>query len=245
MFHPPEWHDTLPSTNTYLRERLRAHPDLDPGTVVATLRQTQGRGRHNRQWVSSPGLDLAFSFLLRPDVSPERSPSLAMAVSLAVQRTLCALGLDARVKWPNDVVVHRRKIAGILSEYIPFAGKGPPGMVVGVGVNVNMTLQEAAQIDRPATSMLIELGKPTELSKVLEAVLRELPSWLLRWQTGGFQALRGAWTASTEGIGSAARVTDGAQDIEGIVEGFGDEGELLLVSADGTRHVILLGDLLA
>ena len=114
-----QWHESLPSTNTYLRELLVREPYLAAGAIVATTHKTAGRGRHDRTWAGAPGRDLAASIVLRERVSQECLPILPMAAALAVRAALVGLGVDAQVKWPNDVLVKGQKICGILAEVAP------------------------------------------------------------------------------------------------------------------------------
>lgn len=241
-FRQVEWHETLPSTNAYLANRLGQKPELESGTLVAARCQTTGRGRHSRAWVSCPGRDLSFSFLVRTEAPAEWVPALPMAVALGVADALERFGVAARVKWPNDVLVNGRKICGLLSEYVPEASAERRTAVVGVGVNVNMSGDEAADIDRPATSILAETDAEADVDTVLDAVLDALPAWLDRWQAAGFAGFRDAWIARTEGLGQPVTVTEGTTQKHGVLRGFGEFGELILEDAAGHTRTILLGD---
>jgi BirA family transcriptional regulator, biotin operon repressor / biotin---[acetyl-CoA-carboxylase] ligase len=241
-FLSPQWYETLPSTNTHLTGLLAEVPGLPAGTVVATLHQTAGRGRYERVWTTSPGRDLAMSFLVRAPVEAAWVPSLPMAASLGVARALAGLGVDARLKWPNDVLANGRKICGILSEYVPGPDEPVPTAVVGVGVNVSMTEEEARRIDRPATSILIETGQEWDVAEVLDAILKALPEPIARWESGGFAAIRNDWMDLAAGIGERATVGEGRNRKTGTLAGFGQYGELLLVDDAGAEHAMILGD---
>lgn len=235
------WRDSLPSTNTALREWWRDCPDLRGGTLLAARCQTAGRGRLDRTWFTTPGRDLAFSLLLRPDVPPGHLPSLPMAAALAVAHALDGFGLAAQVKWPNDVLVNGRKICGILSEVLSLAPD--PVVVLGIGLNVNMTETEATTIDRPATSLFIETGKNHTIEAVLDAVLDALPRFYTLWETQGFTGLRKDWLARVRGLGEAVSITTGDGIQHGVLEGFGAQGELLLRDAQGAIVPLIAGDL--
>jgi len=240
-FHPIEWHDTLPSTNTHLKMRLAEDPALPSGCVVAARRQTAGRGRYARTWRASEARDLTFSLLLRAPVAVAWLPLLPMAAALAVSDYLRALDLEAVVKWPNDVLVTGQKICGILSEYLPEAG-APHAAIVGIGLNLGMTVEEAARIDRPATSVLIERGSAPAPEAALDGLLPHLDHWVARWRAAGFAGLREAWEARVVGLGQPAAVGEGANRRRGIIEGFDDQGALLLRRPDGRMATILMGD---
>lgn len=241
QFLPVEWHDALPSTNTFLRERLLADRGMPSGTVVAAREQTAGRGRYARTWMSRPGRDLAFSFLLREPVALAHVPTLPMAASLAVAHVLRRHGVAASVKWPNDVIVGSRKICGILSEYVPEIGP-EPSLVVGIGLNVGMAPAEAEAIGRPATSIRIETGQEISPPEVLDQILAELPRWIAPWSMLGYAGLAEEWLPLATGVGQRAKVGEGERRKEGILEGFGPGGELLLRDDAGVLHTILMGD---
>jgi BirA family biotin operon repressor/biotin-[acetyl-CoA-carboxylase] ligase len=228
------WYDRLPSTNTFLKDRLVLESQTPSGTVVATREQTQGRGRRGREWVSSANENLTFSFLLRGEYDPRSLPAAAMAAAIAVAEFLKEEGIQADLKWPNDVLAGGRKICGILSEGV--AG----GIIVGVGLNVNM--QAADHIDQPATSMLIESGERRNIDDVLETLLPILSARLDEWIQGGFSSLRKRWEAKVPTLGKPVSVRDGDCHRQGILAGFGENGELLLQDAAGTVSPVWAGD---
>jgi len=247
--HTPEWVDRVTSTNTVLLERLGAGERLASGTVLAAREQTGGRGRGQHLWRSEPGRDLACSLVLAAPDDPLRLPSLALAVALGVAATVEEFGVRARTKWPNDVLVERRKIAGILPELAPapvpaVAGAGTGAVVVGIGLNVNMSRAEAAAIDQPATSMLAETGRPAPVPEVLGRLLRALSPRLTAWQAGGFGALSPEWNRRCVGLGGAVEVVDGAARHRGILAGFGGGGQLLLRQPDGCTIEVWSGSLI-
>lgn len=236
-FLAPEWHDRLPSTNTSLLERLREGEELPSGFVLAAREQTAGRGRYQRQWVSGVGRDLTFSALVRSRVEPFRLVSLPLAVALGVAVVLEERGIAARTKWPNDLLVGGRKICGILAE------REGDGVVIGIGLNVNMGEEGAAVIDRPVTSMRIETGREHAIDELLGRILRELPDWVEIWEQDGFAGLRQAWETRCVGLGEEIAIGEGGKRASGVLEGFGDAGQLLLRQRDGTVCQVWSGDL--
>ena len=234
-FHPPEWIEQVPSTNSLLLGRI-ASGGAPPGTVVAADDQTGGRGRGQRTWVSRPGSDLACSLVLEAAEDPRHLGSLSMAAALGVADCLADQGLTAQTKWPNDVIVGRRKIAGILPE--PAPGSGQPQLVVlGIGLNLGMTRAEAEAIDQPATSVLVETGSAPSPREVLSALLQRLTPWLEAWTAAGFAALRRGWEARCAGLGERVTVVDDGQRLSGVLAGFGDGGQLLLEEGGAVREV--------
>ena len=229
-FQDPQWFDRITSTNTALLDRVEGGEDVPGGTVLATTEQTAGRGRGSRRWLTHPGLDLACSFLLRTDVEARRLCSLSMAVALGVCDMLGDRGVAARPKWPNDVVVGGRKICGILPE-LPRRRAG--AVVVGVGLNVGMSRDEAEALDQPATSLFLEVGEPTPARDLLAGLLAALTPRLDTWEAGGFAALRADWEAACVWLGAPVTVVDGDVRRPGVLTGFGADGELLLDEGAG------------
>ena len=229
-----QWHDRLPSTNTFLKERLALEPERPSGTLVAAREQTRGRGRRDRPWLAAANENLTFSLLLRGEVEPRKLPAAAMAAAVAVAELLIAEGVQAALKWPNDVLVGGKKICGILSEGIP------DGIIIGIGLNVNM--ESAEHIDQPATSLLIETGRRRSIDELLEKLLPFLSARLGEWEQGGFSRVRKSWEANVPNLGKTVSVRDGGQTRTGILRGFGNDGELLL-EEDGTISSVWAGDL--
>ncbi len=208
---------------------------LPSGTAVAAREQTQGRGRRDREWVSATGENLTFSILLRGKYEPRYLPSASMAAAVAVAELLEAQGLTPALKWPNDVLVNGKKICGILSEKISC------GVIIGIGLNINM--QRADHIDQPATSILIETGKRRDVDELLGKLLKHLSVRLDEWAHGGFSKVRKNWESKVPSIGKSVTVRDGGAMRTGILEGFGNDGELLLRDETGAVSAIWAGDL--
>jgi len=230
-----EWHDRLGSTNGTMRERLNAQESIGNGLVIAAREQTNGRGRQDRKWLSAPNTNLCFSLYVETDVDLMQVPSLTMSAALAVNDLLNSMGIRAAPKWPNDVLVGDKKICGILSERVESGSRR--GIIVGIGINVNMSSEEAARIDRPATSILIENGQSCDPARLLEELLPQLEFWINRWQSGGFPAIRDVWTEKAGPVGKRISVHDGDIRVSGALAGFGEFGELLLETETGIETI--------
>src|SRR5262249_7148114 len=139
------------------------------GTVVVADEQTQGRGRQGRSWGSPPGANLHLSAVLRPPLPPHEAPPLTLAAAVAVCDALRGLGADARIKWPNDVVIDDRKVAGILTESSTRGG-GLDAVVIGIGVNVNWT-ELAPELAATATSVALAVGRPVDRERLCADLL--------------------------------------------------------------------------
>lgn len=232
-----EWFEKTASTNALMRDRFGQGLKIESGQIIAAHEQTAGRGRQDRKWLSAPDTNLCFSLFIQTDAELMAVPSLTMAATLAVTEMLNAKGIAATPKWPNDVLVDGKKICGILSERVERPQESTAGIIVGVGLNVNMSSEEAKAIDRPATSMLIETGRAADLSQTLEALLRLLEYWIGEWNKGGFSNLRETWTKRAGPIGKTLTVHDGDIRKSGTLAGFGDHGELLLKTKNGIETI--------
>ena len=223
------------------------------GLVLVAEHQSAGRGRLDRRWEAPAGSGLTFSVLLRPAVPPARLGWLPLLTGLAVVDAVrAATGVPARVKWPNDVLVGERKLAGVLAELRPAGagvGAGPDAVVVGVGLNVGL-----ADADLPvpaATSLRVEGATTLDHAVVLDAVLTELGARYRAWVAAGGDAeaggLRAAYTVRCATVGRAVRVElagptgagTGAAGEARHVEGEARhvEGEALGVDAEGRLRV--------
>jgi BirA family biotin operon repressor/biotin-[acetyl-CoA-carboxylase] ligase len=233
------WFEQVDSTNTRLMEQVRLDPQLPSGTIWAARSQTAGRGRMERKWVSASGVNLLFSLYYRSAAELCRLPALTMAMAIAIDEMLHGFNIQSNLKWPNDVQVGGRKISGLLAERA-----GSDGVVIGVGLNINMTEAELAQIDQPATSLRVETGREWGVAEVLEILIhKHFSGWLARWEASGFAGLRERWLQGCGGLHAPLTVRDGASRIQGTLAGFGENGELLLRLPDDTVQTVWAGDI--
>ncbi len=219
----------------------RAARGAGSGTVLVVDRQTAGRGRRGRQWVSAPASSLTFSLLWRFDGGIERLSGLSLAVGVAVARALSSLGArDVALKWPNDVLHAGRKLAGILVEL----SSERRGMVAIIGIGLNLLPPPAgAAIEAPAAALADICAEPPERHPLLAQLLLELAPVLDRFAGDGFSALRDEWQALHAWQGRSVRVLrDGRTELEGICRGADADGALLIETVRGIERC-LSGDL--
>lgn len=239
------WYDELDSTNDQLKRLLEENPQLPEETVAAARYQTAGRGRDGRNWLSEPDTNLMFSLLVhgcKPDESPA---TLTLAIGVGIARFLKERHkLHVSLKWPNDILVEGKKICGVLCEDATVPGESP-ALIVGVGLNVNMSVEQAARIDQPATSLAIETGQHYQPDKVLSQVLSELTETIQAWQQKGFTALREAWLSFCPYVGrSISFQQPGGIRQEGMFVGVGLQGQARLRQPDGEQVEMFAGDLI-
>ena len=237
-FRPVQWFESLPSTNAYLRSAVeRGVRAEQSGVVIAARTQTQGQGRGLRAWRMTPWKDLAFSFLIVARIRPESAPSVAMASALAVSDALRSYGITTQVKWPNDVRTQDgRKICGVLAQALPWENAGRMCIITGLGINVNSSAGELANVGQPAASIRTETGTTHPPCDVLDTMLINLASRLTVWESGGFAALRNDWLKRSGDIGRKHPLLLHGQPVTGWIEDFGPHGEALLRAPDGALH---------
>jgi len=208
------------------------------GEVVVAEAQTGGRGRRGRSWVTAPGRNVAFSVVLRPSGLPTaRAPELTLVASLAICDALRRAGVDAGIKWPNDVLVGGRKIAGILTELAAEPDQ-VHWVVVGVGVNVNTRAEDfPPELRGLATSVLLERGQPAPRALFLAACLTLLEEWYDRHAEEGFEPIRAAWKERSVTLGREVMVQLDGRELVGRAEDLDATGALLVRSAAGVERV--------
>lgn len=244
---PPEWHATLGSTNDEcLALAARGAPE---GSVVVADRQTAGRGRQGRPWVSPPGMGLYASLLLRPPREACELTLLPLLAGVAAAEALRAVaGCEAVLKWPNDVLVGGKKVAGILAEAEFSAADGAADAVVVLGLGVNVTTPASALPRRtlyPATSLLMETGRSVDRAMLLAEWRARVAHWYGLWRGGDTATLRARWGELDALRGQAVQVAGaGGVDVRGVGEGVDESGALLVRGADGALTPVVAGDVL-
>jgi BirA family biotin operon repressor/biotin-[acetyl-CoA-carboxylase] ligase len=204
------------------------------GTLVVASTQTRGRGRRGNPWQSPEG-GLWFSLVLRPHLPPETASGLSVTGAIAVARAVReAGGLDARIKWPNDVHVGGRKIGGVMLESAP-----DQALVLGVGIDVNIARDD---LPRPrwyeATSLLVETGRRIDLAAFLGQVLREFERRYFLYRGPERGSLTDEWRELSLALGQQVVIGRGGDVVEGTVFGLEDDGGLVVRLADGRHETV-------
>ncbi len=221
---PIHIYDSIDSTNA---EALRM---VDVARAVPFLvlaeQQMAGRGRRGRKWVSPFAQNIYYSLVLRIEDGLRQLEGLSLVVGLAVIQALRESGVqDAVLKWPNDVLVGRKKIAGILLELV-----GDPAdichVVIGIGINVNM--QRAAEVDQQWTSVQLETGSAADRNALVAQVSLQLQRYLDRHRVSGFAALQEEWEQNHAWQGRAVSLIAGVNRVDGVVLGVDRQGALRL-----------------
>ena len=230
--------------STNLRARQLAEDAAAEGTVVVSDRQSAGRGRRGRRWESPSGVNLYCSVLLRPTLPVQQAPQLTFLSAVAVATTLQRVcGLEAHVKWPNDVLVGRAKIAGLLNE-MNAETEQIHFVILGLGINLNMTAAQFPDgLSYPVTSALLETGQRIDRSVFLEHLLGELDRLYLELLQEGFTPIRRRWENLCRMMNARIRVDEGKEAREGTVVGIDALGALRLQDDEGRVQRVLAGDI--
>ncbi|MBN1300372.1 MAG: biotin--[acetyl-CoA-carboxylase] ligase [Melioribacteraceae bacterium] len=224
------------STNSYL---LETEVNTDPGTVVLSEYQLQGRGRKQRDWTAAKEQALTFSILINNLVNIKNVQLLTLGTSVAVVQAFENLyQLDVNVKWPNDVLVEDKKIAGILVESIT-KGNKLEKVVVGIGINVNQPNFSGKFNIRP-TSVRMELKKQVSRERLLSEVLNLFEEMLQNLKNNKQKVLND-WKSRSRLIGEKIRIVEGDAEKYGIFEDIDNNGFLMLKTREGVE-TILTGD---
>jgi BirA family biotin operon repressor/biotin-[acetyl-CoA-carboxylase] ligase len=226
--------DEIDSTNRYALDAARAGER--PGLVVVADHQRAGRGRRGRAWSAPAGSSLLVSILLAPPPAPDRVQLLTMAAGLALSASVRSVaGVDAELKWPNDLVVGDRKLAGLLAETDVRDGR-VCGVVVGIGCNVTWE-GYPRELEETATACDREAGHPVDRAALLDALLDDLAQRL-----GALDAVAADYRARLGTLGRPVRVELASGVLEGVATDVDDGGRLVVMARDGSPAVVAAGD---
>ena len=224
--------DCIDSTNAEARRQaIRGELIAPDGTLIWAKEQTEGRGRRNRTWFSPPG-NLYCSLILRPDVTLARGAEFSFIAALAMFDTLGSIGNagnQVHLKWPNDILLNKRKVAGILLETEIKDGDVTDWIILGLGLNVEVFPSET---DFPATSLRSEGWDSTEI-EALEFFCRHFLKWTHIWLADGFGPIRKNWLWHSYGKGEQIEVRQENNILKGVFEDLDEDGSLLIKTADG------------
>lgn len=229
-------------TTQYIAHKL-AHSGTEHGTVVVADEQTAGKGRLGRSWHSPEGSGIWTSIILRPKLPPQRAPQFTLIAAVSVVQAIRKqTGLEAEIKWPNDILINGKKVVGILTELQAEADQ-IKSVIIGMGINVNVDREDFPSELTMATSLKIEHGQEINRSALLAAILNELENLYEEYMTNGFRMIKLLWESYAISLGRKikARTLNGV--IDGIAKGITDEGVLLLEDKDGQVHKIYSADI--
>lgn len=231
------------STNEVLRHLSKA--GAREGTVVLAEGQSAGRGRLGKSWFSPSGVNLYASVLFRPAIGPEAAPVFSFIASLGLAGAIGALGLPAAIKWPNDTLVGRRKVAGVLAE-VATSGDRLDYVILGVGVNLNVErsrlLEALGEAGHAAASLRELLGKEVERNLFAARFFNSLDEWFRVYRDQGSAPVLKAWRERDILTGRRVQVREGQAAFDGRVLGVHTDGQLVVEDSKGVTRKVAAGE---
>lgn len=232
-------YEEIDSTN--LEAKRLSSEGAKEGLVVLSKKQTAGRGRRGRTWESPAGENLYFSILLKPSIRTEQASMLTIIMAYSVARVLMEERLPVQIKWPNDLVLSKKKVCGILTEMY-MDGCQIEDIVVGVGININTTCFPEELRDK-ATSIYLETGKCMRQEELLQKVLAEFQvQYEMFLQTGDLSLVKDFYNQMLVNRNQEVMILEPNSEYEGIALGINDVGELLVEKSDGKIEKVFSGE---
>jgi BirA family biotin operon repressor/biotin-[acetyl-CoA-carboxylase] ligase len=232
------------STNEVAHELARN--GAPHGTIVIADSQTRGKGRLERRWISPPGVNLYISFVLRPHMPIVDVPFITFTAAIALSEAISSFGVDSSIKWPNDVLVGGKKVAGILTEAEPDNDK-VSFVVLGAGVNINMTREmlaaELGDVAAGATSLLAESGSSIDRSHFAVVFINQMERWYGEFVNLGKDHIIREWTRRCGMIGRRVEIRCDDKVLKGTAQGINPSGYLLVKTEDGSTEKVVAGDI--
>lgn len=238
--------DELESTNSYLYESALEN-DYKDGTVLISDSQSKGKGRLKRTWISPKGANLYMSLLLRPGIKPEHASIFTFLASCALKDTFDHYGVDCEIKWPNDILVENKKIAGVLTE-LRYSANKVKYIIIGIGVNINMSRdfirKSMSSIHGKVTSMECELGASVERELFSAELINNIERFYLKFLNHGNKAILSDWTKRWHSKGKKIEVRDGNKIYKGVADSVDENGFLYIRNANGDLVKVVTGDII-
>jgi BirA family biotin operon repressor/biotin-[acetyl-CoA-carboxylase] ligase len=233
---------SVDSTNEFALRLIAHGRNVPDGTLILAESQTAGRGRMGRSWHSEPEAGLYLSLVLRPQISPGFAPLLTLACAVALQKAVeRQTGLKADIKWPNDLLLEGKKVAGILAEIQADLDRIHV-LVIGAGLNVNHTTLPEELASR-ATSLRLVSGHSQSRTEILLDFLEQFEGLIDRFHTGGPEVIVSEWTRhSSFAFGRRVEIADGPRVVEGVTKGLNPFGGLRVETLDGQVQELYSGD---
>lgn len=237
------YYDIIDSTNNKAKElAARGAPE---GSIVIAEQQSAGRGRKGRSWLSSASEGLCISLILRPTIPPTEISKITLMAAVAISEALLSLTeIEIKIKWPNDLIVNKKKLAGILTE-MSMEVDAIDYVVIGLGLNVNSIKSSFAdEVKDIATSLHIETGTQYSRAQVAQAFLTWFEKLYFEVQKNGFHSLITRWKELSNIIGKKVAVDEAGKTVIGTVKDIAEDGTLILVDDNKQIQKIISGDVI-
>ena len=234
-------YQTVDSTNSLAKSL--AQGGAPEGSLIVAEEQSGGRGRCGRHWISPSGSSILASIILRPEISPYRMPQLAILGAVSAADSIIKMtGIEAKLRWPNEVLINNKRVGGILIEFggeldeVNFA-------VLGIGINVNFDPAEYPELAGEATSLSIEAGEKIPRVELLQLLLEQIENNYTLLKEGKFQRVWQRWNTLCWGLDKWVQVASGESKQTGRLKGIDDSGCLIIVRVDGEKRIAMSGDI--
>ena len=223
-----------------------AEKGLKEGSVILSEEQGKGKGRHGRTWLSPPSSGIYFSVILRPRITPNEISKITLLAAVATAKAIReATGLQAMIKWPNDILINHKKVCGILTE-MKAEQDGVDFIVIGIGINVNNPIR---QLPKGASSLMEELshhGKGEQVSRIelTKKLIEKLEEYYFLLNNDGFRPIMDEWKHLTDMLGSRVKVSLQNRTFEGLAHDIDPDGALVVRRDAGTLERVSSGDII-
>ncbi|MCM1541577.1 MAG: biotin--[acetyl-CoA-carboxylase] ligase [Blautia sp.] len=238
--HPVRFYNVLDSTN--LRAKLEAEKGACQGTLIVADMQTAGRGRRGRGWSSPAGVNAYFTLILKPDFEPDKASMLTLIMAMAVAEGITeTCGLEACIKWPNDIVIGGKKVCGMLTE-LSVQQDYIQHVVIGAGVNVGAQ-EFPPEIAETAACLERECGRKVPRAELIVHIMKAFEKYYEKFlETLDFSELKETYDRLLVNCGREVRVLDPKGEYTGISKGIDAAGELLVELPDGSETAVYAGE---
>jgi len=237
--------ESVSSTNTKLAEIISS--ETEEGTVLVSDAQTGGKGRLGRKWFSPGGTNIYVSVFFEPEIQPNYSPVFTFIASLALADTLKFFDFTPEIKWPNDILINNKKVSGVLTE-MKLKGDKLDFIIVGIGLNVNMTKDIIAQSlpeeKEKITSLYIENGNEFNREYVLSKLINSLDRYYLKFLREGIHSIVAEWTIEWGKMNEMISIDVTGEIVTGIVRKVDSYGYIFIEKPDGSLEKVIAGDTL-
>lgn len=239
--------ETLESTHSLMKDLAR-DGKIAPGSLIVADTQTSGRGRHERTWESPAGLNLYFNILIPLEGIPlSKAPQVTQVAALTFAEVFKSLqDCGITVKWPNDILCGKQKFCGILAEVVYAKGSDgtlKPSVSMGVGINVNSSGTDYAQLGRPITTLKDIYGKKVNREKLLQMLIASLERAVGQFRAFGIRPWVEAWRRMDQFIGARGTIIENSVKKSGTILDMQDDGSLLFKCDDGSVETVYSADL--
>ncbi|MGD6803325.1 biotin--[acetyl-CoA-carboxylase] ligase [Rossellomorea vietnamensis] len=237
-----EYRESVPSTQKIAH--TLAQEGSEEGTTVIADEQTEGRGRLLRSWHSPKGTGIWMSIILKPQLPPQRAPQFTLIAAVAVVQAIEEIcGLSPEIKWPNDILLHGKKVTGILTELQAEADK-INSIIIGIGMNVNQKADDfPEELKSIATSLFLEKEEKVSRAKLIQKVFEKLELYYDLYMEKGFTPIKLLWESYAVSIGRQITARTITGSIQGKALGINEDGVLRIQDAEGAIHEVYSADI--